>query len=196
MRNIILLILVCLMIPNSFATIERNIPELSVIETLWGVIFSPITEPIMEFYNLTQDKRKEVTCLADNIYFESSGETEAGKVAVGLVTMNRVNSGMFPSTVCGVVKQKVKSTCQFSWWCSETKRKTSLNKEKYFSSKETEIYNDIRNTAMDIYMNYKIIKDNTYGSLYFHANYIDPKWGKNLKKTVSIGNHKFYSTRD
>ena len=48
----------------------------------------------------------EVQCLAENIYFEAASESFEGKLAVAQVTLNRVNSGKFAKTVCGVVKQK------------------------------------------------------------------------------------------
>ena len=92
---------------------------------------------------------REVQCLARNIFYESASEPEEGKVAVGLVTLNRTADPRFPSDVCGVVKQKtvltktktvVKETqglfgpkkvqetktvstpvCQFSWNCHSVK---------------------------------------------------------------------------
>ena len=45
-------------------------------------------------------------CLAFDVYFEARGEPEAGQYAVAEVTMNRVASGRYPDTVCGVVHQK------------------------------------------------------------------------------------------
>ena len=61
--------------------------------------------------------QRELTCLAENIYHEAAGESLAGKMAVGLVTLNRVRSGKFAKTVCGVVNQRVGGSCQFSWRC-------------------------------------------------------------------------------
>ena len=51
-------------------------------------------------------KQSDLECLAKNIYYESASEPEEGKVAVGLVTINRSNSGNFPTTICGVVNQR------------------------------------------------------------------------------------------
>ncbi len=47
----------------------------------------------------------QLDCMAKNIYFEAAVESTAGKMAVAHVTLNRVNSKRFPTTVCGVVKQ-------------------------------------------------------------------------------------------
>ena len=48
-----------------------------------------------------------VMCLALNLYHEARGESLAGNLAVGFVTMNRVADPRYPDTVCGVVKQSI-----------------------------------------------------------------------------------------
>ena len=45
-------------------------------------------------------------CLARAMYFESNRSSEAGMLAVGTVVMNRLESGRYPKSVCGVVGQK------------------------------------------------------------------------------------------
>jgi spore germination cell wall hydrolase CwlJ-like protein len=71
--------------------------------------------PGVVYYNeLDSESKKQVDCLARNIYFESVGEGVAGWLAVGMVTMNRVGHEYYPSTVCSVVHQKIKHTYQFS----------------------------------------------------------------------------------
>ena len=45
------------------------------------------------------DRFEELYCLAKNIYFESRNQPTLGQIAVGQVTMNRVNSPKFPNTV-------------------------------------------------------------------------------------------------
>jgi spore germination cell wall hydrolase CwlJ-like protein len=49
---------------------------------------------------------RELDCLAQNIYYEAATESYEGKLAVAQVTVNRTNSGKFPTSICGVVKQK------------------------------------------------------------------------------------------
>jgi len=55
-------------------------------------------------------------CLAEAIYFESRGEPEMGQLAVAQVVLNRVMSGLYPNSVCGVVYQNAHrfNACQFS----------------------------------------------------------------------------------
>ncbi len=45
-------------------------------------------------------------CLARAMYFESNRSSEDGMLAVGTVVMNRMESGNYPKSVCGVVGQK------------------------------------------------------------------------------------------
>jgi spore germination cell wall hydrolase CwlJ-like protein len=60
---------------------------------------------------------KQVRCLAENIYYESRGESLEGQIAVAKVTLNRLDEG-YARTVCGVVKQRNPNGCQFSWVCN------------------------------------------------------------------------------
>jgi len=47
----------------------------------------------------------ERECMARAMYFESIRSSDEGMLAVGTVVMNRVESGQYPQTVCGVVGQ-------------------------------------------------------------------------------------------
>ena len=44
----------------------------------------------------------ELYCLVQNIYFEAGNQSYAGKVAVAEVTLNRVATRKYPSTICGI----------------------------------------------------------------------------------------------
>jgi spore germination cell wall hydrolase CwlJ-like protein len=143
----------------------------------------------IDYSDLTPSAKKEVECLADNIYFESAYEPKDGKIAVGMVTMNRVKKG-FDDSVCGVVKQKTNQTCQFSWYCESKAKLTALYKEKYLSERQKEVYNEAQDVAVYVYMNYDTMHDKTKGALYYHADYVNPGW--RLQKTVTIGRHIFY----
>lgn len=132
---------------------------------------------------------KQVTCLADNIYFEARGESNISQRAVANVVMNRVNSGYFPSTVCEVVRQKDENTCQFSWWCNK-KLKNKAKKRKV----DKDLYNKIFILATDIYLNYNQHADITKGALYFHVRRLSKKQigVRKLQMTTKIGQHVFY----
>lgn len=125
---------------------------------------------------------KDVKCLADNIYHEAKGESLKGKIGVAQVTINRVNSEHFPDSICDVVyertKIKRKILCQFSWTC-ETGKYIVYNEQ----------YEDALNIALAFTYNdakYDILQH----SLFFHADYVRPKWKK--KPITKIGRHIFY----
>jgi spore germination cell wall hydrolase CwlJ-like protein len=149
-----------------------------------NVVGNPKGPRLLEvtYSDLTPVARKQIDCLADNIYYESAYEPQSGQIAVALVTLNRVNHPAFPKDVCGVVKQKTKSTCQFSWFCMNV------------PGKNTAVYEEVRKVALHVYSNYENIVDITKGSLYYHADYVNPGW--NLRKTVVIGRHIFYKGND
>ena len=134
---------------------------------------------------LTKNAQKEVRCLADNIYWESAFEPADGRVGVALVTLNRVQDKRFPSNICSVVKQKIKSTCQFSWFC-ENKYKTHRI--------DGDAYDEAMKIALYVYVNYEKLLDITGGALFYHADYVNPRW-KGVEKTVIIGQHIFYKER-
>ena len=81
------------------------------------------------------ERERQLTCLAKNIYFEAASEPFEGKVAVAQVTINRAESGRYPSDICDVVYQKNvvygKVICQFSWYCEQgpVVRHTGMYKE-------------------------------------------------------------------
>ena len=67
----------------------------------------------------SKDSQRQMRCLAEAIYFESRSEPEAGQAAVAQVVLNRVRSGIYPTTICGVVYQDRNRpfACQFSFAC-------------------------------------------------------------------------------
>ena len=48
----------------------------------------------------------ELDCMERAMYFESNRSSRDGMIAVGSVVMNRVESGRYPRSVCGVVGQR------------------------------------------------------------------------------------------
>jgi spore germination cell wall hydrolase CwlJ-like protein len=138
----------------------------------------------MEFLELSYENKqkvmREVECLARNIYFEAGSEPRAGKIAVAEVTINRVKSRQYPRTVCGVVYQKVRNTCQFSWVCEEGK--TIRNRTAWRESLK------IAENILISKRQYGIIGN----AMYFHADYVDPAWADEKMLIAQIGRHIFY----
>ena len=140
----------------------------------------------IQYSQLTKETQKQVDCLADNIYHEAGYEPEDGKVAVALVTLNRLQDPRFPKDICGVVKQKTRATCQFSWFCM--KHKPAI------TERAREVYEQARNVAVHVYVNYEKLPDITGGALFYHADYVHPRW--KLERTTVIGRHIFYKEKD
>lgn len=153
----------------------------------------PAPEPSQQvsYETLDDEDRKQVDCLADNIYFEARSEPLTGQKAVALVTMNRVTDKNFPKTVCDVVKQKKSSVCQFSWWCNTKARAQSMQRRFHH---DHDTYMKARQVAFEVYINYDQMHDVTKGAIFYHADYVSvTRLGMyNLKKTVHIGQHIFY----
>lgn len=67
------------------------------------------TTKVMKATKVTTKKKytkAELRLMSSLIYCEASGEPYAGKLAVGIVVMNRKSSKSFPNTVKGVIYQK------------------------------------------------------------------------------------------
>ncbi len=129
-------------------------------------------------------RQKQLDCLARNIYHEAGYEPFEGKVAVAQVTINRAESGQFPSDICKVVYQKnvvyEKVLCQFSWYCDSASLKKPMNGPVYTESME------VAKKVLLEGFRLPSIQD----ALYFHGDYVNPKWGK--KPIAKIGRHIFY----
>ena len=132
--------------------------------------------------------QKELICLARNVYFEAGAEPIEGKQAVAQVVMNRVKTGGFPKTVCGVVKQKTKSIelqktiCQFSWVCEE-KKQVAVSSSAWGDS----VY--VAKVALTEKKVYDKFNRNV---LFFHEKHLETNWKEKYKQVKVIGNHKFY----
>ena len=138
-------------------------------------------------YVSTTEKIKQLDCLTRNIYWEAASEPFEGKVAVAQVTMNRLESGRFASSVCGVVYQKnviyEKVICQFSWACETTHKVRPVHPPLWKESEEV--------AKKVLLENFRLpgLKE----AIYYHADYVNPGWKK--PKIDKIGRHIFYGER-
>lgn len=134
-----------------------------------------------------RDMQKQIQCMSKNIYWEAANEPFEGKVAVAQVTLNRVASGKFPESVCGVVYQKnvlyEKVVCQFSWFCEANNINKPIHPKLYQESE------DVAKMVMLEGMRLPSLKE----AMYYHADYINPRWNK--EKITQIGHHIFYKEK-
>ena len=117
------------------------------------------------------------TCLALNIYFESTGEPISGKIAVGLVTLNRVADRRWPNNICDVVWQPK----QFSW----------THDGKSDHPKDYPAWVDAKYAA-GIAISLYTIKDSNH----YHNLTVFPDWAQQDTHEDYIGyikNHMFYN---
>jgi Cell wall hydrolyses involved in spore germination len=128
----------------------------------------------------------EQRCLAEAIYFEARGESEAGQAAVAQVVLNRVRSGLYPSTVCGVVYQNRHryKACQFSFACEGRSLRIT----------EAGPWRRAVRVAREVTEGTTYLAD-VGGATHYHADYVRPYWAKRLKKKDVIGRHVFYQLR-
>jgi hypothetical protein len=134
-----------------------------------------------------KDSARQMRCLAEAIYFESRGEPEQGQAAVAQVVLNRVRSGIYPTTVCGVVYQDRNRpfACQFSFACEG---KSLRIEEPGPWAVATRIAQEVVSGS-----NYNAGVEEAVN---YHANYVSPFWIGYLRKVDRIGNHIFYAMRD
>ncbi len=134
-----------------------------------------------------KDSARQMRCLAEAIYFESRSEPEDGQAAVAQVVLNRVRSGIYPTTVCGVVYQDRNRpfACQFTFACEG---KSLRIEEPGPWAVASRIAQDVVSGA-----NYN---PKVGEAVNYHANYVAPFWVGYLKRVDRIGAHIFYAMRD
>lgn len=129
---------------------------------------------------------KEQRCLAEAVYFEARSEPVEGQAAVAQVILNRVKSGLYPSSICGVVYQNRHRhlACQFTFACEG----------KSLRIRDTESWERATRVASAVLEGRTYLAD-VGGATHYHANYVRPSWSRRLKKMDVIGRHIFYKLK-
>jgi N-acetylmuramoyl-L-alanine amidase len=132
----------------------------------------------------TEVRERQLACLAKNIYYEAGNQPFEGKVAVAQVTINRTESGQYPSDICKTIYQKnivyEKVLCQFSWVCDRDTTVKAINTANF---KEAE---EVAKKVLLEGFRLPSLKE----AMYFHGDYINPGWKR--ERITKIGNHIFY----
>lgn len=135
-------------------------------------LYLPLSAGLLPEKRAVLVPQSDLNCLIKNIYKEASGEPFKGKLAVGVVTLNRLFSGKYGNTICKVVYYPG----QFSW----TKESgTKINKDKWQESLLA---------ATMVLEDHKVLGE--FNATHFHNKTVKPNWG--LKRIAVIGNHTFY----
>jgi hypothetical protein len=163
--------------------VETDSPDQSMVPQLSGVSGKPNYAALID----PKDSARQMRCLAEAIYFESRSEPEDGQAAVAQVVLNRVRSGIYPTTVCGVVYQDRNRpfACQFTFACEG---KSLRIEEPGPWAVATRIAQAVVSGA-----NYN---PRVADAVNYHANYVSPFWVGYLRKVDRIGAHIFYAMRD
>ncbi len=152
---------------------------------------------------ILEKKDPHAYCLAQNIYFEAATEPVIGKIAVGIVVINRVKDARYPNTICDVVKQgpvyeswktrndkdlkqseriyyPVKHKCQFSWFCDG----------------KSDVVRPTINWYKSQIIAMQILKGKwsgiVEGATHYHATWVSPEWRHELTYIGQAGDHLFY----
>ena len=135
---------------------------------------------------IDHDRAREEKCLAEAIYFESRSESEEGQAAVAQVVLNRVGSGLYPTSICAVVYQNRHrhNACQFSFACEGRALRVT----------EPDAWRIATRIAREVLEGKTYVSD-VGSSTHYHASYVRPYWAKALKKMDKIGAHVFYKLR-
>ena len=186
---------------NQLSTVTQRYTSLTfralglfvVIYAVWSVTTSRLDILREQSGNLSPgyvsaaERTRELDCLTRNIYWEAANEPFEGKVGVAQVTLNRMESGKFASSVCGVVYQKnifyQKIVCQFSWFCESGHTTKTIHKP---------LWNESEEVAKKVLLEgFRLpgLKD----ALYYHADYVNPGWKK--PRLEKIGHHIFYGEK-
>lgn len=120
----------------------------------------------------------EQNCLVSAVYFEARGESLEGQLAVAEVVLNRSRSGRYPATWCGVVRQHA----QFSF--VRRGRIPGANQASEAWRRAVAISRIAATRAHQ-----RLLPETT---LWYHANYVRPSWGRRLDRSGQIGAHIFY----
>jgi len=130
---------------------------------------------------MDESVRKDLACLAYNIYFEARGSNRADQIGVAWVVMNRLGHPEFKNKVCDVVFQTDyhgnRVVSQFSW----TRYRQNLLRIEW------DCWQRSQELAYAVY--FRLESDPTRGAIYFRdSNGAKPK---TTAKYSIIGGHIF-----
>lgn len=144
-------------------------------------LFTMLMHAVVEGDN----KQRELTCLAKNVYYEARGEPLEGQFGVAEVTMNRVLDPRYPETVCEVVYQqrwdyiRKRHVSAFSWTEFDTVEEPQGREWTIAKSVADAAFHGRRTQTLQ-------------GAVHFHATHIQPSWSQGKEPVARIGRHMFY----
>ena len=194
-----LLCFVCYSFFNTDAAIEQaknsrieHLTEqpdsVSLVSTFDNHISTVIEKSSNNIHNLIEKskQKRQIVCIAQNIYYESRGQPYSGQVAVAMVTMNRADVSKLQP--CKVVFARNTKGCQFSWTCSKIPPLWETVQWKQ--------------SLIIAYLSYnRMVADITSGATYYFNPYTikTPKWAYEQVPVTNqyimngyLGSHRFF----
>ena len=120
---------------------------------------------------------EQLRCLAGAVYFEARGEPLYGQLAVAEVVINRSQDSRWPASYCGVVYQRA----QFSFVRGGKMPKINTSSGAWLRAKA------VAQIAHD-----DLWQSDANEAVYFHANYVRPRWSRSKTRVTRIDTHVFY----
>jgi spore germination cell wall hydrolase CwlJ-like protein len=131
--------------------------------------------------SLPPEEIKDVTCLAQNIWFEARGSSAEDQLAVAHVVMNRVASRHYPDDVCEVIWQPK----QFSWT-----HDGRSDRVRFANAQDRLIWKELVQISMAALEGE--MPDPTGGATHYHADYVTPAWSSRMRQLIQIDDHIYY----
>jgi spore germination cell wall hydrolase CwlJ-like protein len=125
----------------------------------------------------------DVLWMAINIYYEARNQSSMGKIAVGIVTLNRMRQDSRPTVHAVVTEPR-----QFSWY------NQYLRTAKIRMPKDSEVWQECLRVAEYVLL----LKESDdimkllNGVTHYHTTRVHPNWRRSMEKVVQIDDHIFY----
>jgi spore germination cell wall hydrolase CwlJ-like protein len=128
--------------------------------------------------------QSSVDCVTMAVWSEARGEPVLAQISVANVVKNRVESGRYASSYCGVVRQSVlRGHCQFQGLCGRNFRRKLTRRDRESWSAASYI-------AMVVV--YDLVADFSRGATCFHDVTVLPDWAWNNRPLSRYGRLTFY----
>jgi spore germination cell wall hydrolase CwlJ-like protein len=151
-----------------------------------GEVTGADKQPMSPAERLRLDEKgrtKAEKCLTEAIYFEARGEPVRGQIAVAQVVLNRVFSGYYPNTVCGVVYQNAHRhlACQFTFACDGIPEVV----------REPDAWERAKKIAAES-LDGELWLPEVGKATHYHAYWVHPSWVHEMTRMYRLGVHTFY----
>ncbi len=176
-------------------TDESNLEAVELIPSQPVFVSEPVVQPVPEVEEVAVPSQagslrdlvgmvdtdaqlsEQMHCLAGAVYFESRGEPLNGQLAVAQVVINRADDRRFPASYCDVVFQRA----QFSFVKNGRMPRIKTGSQAWTRAK-----------AIARIAHEGMWESEAGDSLYFHANYVSPRWSRHKTARATIDTHIFY----